>query len=329
MGKLIIVCGLPGSGKTTYARALTARGGLRFCPDEWMQALGLEIRDEGRRTRIEALQWQQAQELLYAGQTTVIEWGTWGRSERDTLRLGAREIGAQVELHYLSAPLDVLYERIRRRGMEDPPITWADLAHWEGIFQAPTEEELALFDQGRVVEQTAPPSRTAEHQDALVAFSARRFEPSDRNAVQAIRQHSFQSVFDSFRRLLGDEIFQAEYGDAHESQAGYLDSICQTESGKEVYVLLASGRVIGFVGLSADLDRRRGEIDLNAVAPEHQGHGGGQFMYAFALRRLKELGVSVVRVSTGADSSHAAARRAYEGVGFRAAIPTMTMYRLL
>jgi GNAT superfamily N-acetyltransferase len=170
---------------------------------------------------------------------------------------------------------------------------------------------------------------TRRDQHPGVEFAMRRFEPSDRDAIQAIRQRAFQPVFDSFRRLLGDEIFRAEYDDADESQAGYLDSICQHESNVEVYVLLAPDRVIGFVGLSADVDRSRGEIDLNAVDPEHQGQGGGQFMYAFALRRLKELGVSVVRVSTGNDSSHGPARRAYEGVGFNAWVPSVTMYRLL
>ena len=52
-----------------------------------------------------------------------VEWGTWGRSERDALRLGARAFGAVVELHYCSAPIDVHFERIQRRGMENPPLT--------------------------------------------------------------------------------------------------------------------------------------------------------------------------------------------------------------
>ena len=76
----------------------------------------------------------------------IIEWGTWGRSERDTLRLEARALGAAVELHYVSAPAEVLFDRIRRRGLENPPIERADLDRWIAIFQAPTPEEMALFD---------------------------------------------------------------------------------------------------------------------------------------------------------------------------------------
>jgi predicted kinase len=146
--RLIIVCGLPGSGKTAHAKLLEARlGAIRFSPDEWMDALSLDLYDEGSRGKIEALQWKFAQDLLARGLTVIIEWGTWGRSERDTLRLGARALGAAVELHYLSAPVDVLFDRIQRRGTEKPAIERDQLLRWVEIFQVPTPEEIALFDK--------------------------------------------------------------------------------------------------------------------------------------------------------------------------------------
>ena len=146
--RLIIVCGLPGSGKTTVAKMLANRlHAIRFAPDEWMDSLSINLWDEEKRAKIEALQWKLCQELLALGLTVIIEWGTWGRTERDTLRLGARALGAAVELHYLSASVDVLMERIQRRRMEDPPIERDALSRWLEAFQAPTPEEMALFDQ--------------------------------------------------------------------------------------------------------------------------------------------------------------------------------------
>jgi predicted kinase len=157
--RLIVLCGLPGSGKTTLAKRLEGRlQGIRFCADEWMAALSIDIYDEAMRTKIEALQWEFAQQLLVLDQTVIIEWGTWGRSERDTLRLGARALGAAVELHYLLEPPDVLFERIQRRGMENPPIEREAISRWLEMFQAPTPDEMALFDEPSTPELDPPQS---------------------------------------------------------------------------------------------------------------------------------------------------------------------------
>ena len=146
-GRLVIVCGLPGAGKTTFAKSLESRlRAVRLSPDEWMDALAINLWGERSRGKIEALQWTLAQQLLRLGLKVIIEWGTWGRSERDTLRWGARNIGAAVELHYLEVPADILFERIRKRAMEDPPIERHELQKWYRAFQAPTSEEMALFD---------------------------------------------------------------------------------------------------------------------------------------------------------------------------------------
>lgn len=153
IARLIIVCGLPGSGKTTYSKQLQSRvGGIRLCADEWMDALAIDLWDEAARAKMEALQWQVGQQLLALGLTVIVEWGTWGRSERDGLRMRARELGAAVELHYLSAPVAVLFERLQARGMENPAITKEQLLQWAEIFQAPTEEEMGMFDRGVALE---------------------------------------------------------------------------------------------------------------------------------------------------------------------------------
>ncbi len=159
--RLILVCGLPGSGKTTVAKDLEAKlRAVRFAPDEWMHALSLNLWDEEKRARIEALQWDLAQQLLALGLTVIIEWGTWARSERDTLRLAARRLGAAVELRYLDVPADVLFARIRERAAEDPPITRDDIDHWLAVFQPPTADELALFDEP-ILSRTLPSARLA------------------------------------------------------------------------------------------------------------------------------------------------------------------------
>jgi predicted kinase len=145
--RLIVVCGLPGAGKTTFARDLANRvSAIRLSADDWLDFLQID-RSERMRERLEALQWKLARDLLARGLIVVIEWGTWARSERDSLRTGARALGARVELHFLDAPIDVLLERLHRRNRESPPITRDELLRWSQFFEAPTPEEIALFDR--------------------------------------------------------------------------------------------------------------------------------------------------------------------------------------
>jgi predicted kinase len=147
---LYLVCGLPGAGKTTLARELTASSGaVRMCADEWMAFLGVGLWEEGVRSRVEALQWSLGRELLSAGVSVAVEWGTWGRSERERLRSEAASLGARTELYVLDPPLSVLFDRVSARGMESPAITLEDLERWSAQFERPGAAERARWDAVR------------------------------------------------------------------------------------------------------------------------------------------------------------------------------------
>ena len=150
MTRLILMCGLPGSGKTTQARHLAAAlPAIRLSPDEWLTGLGLNIFDIARRDRIEQLLWQHAQHLLHLGQDVILENGFWSRTERDGYRDTARALGATVHLHYLDTPLDVL--KHRRRDL----LTAAQMDDCAALFEAPGPAELATYDPP-VTPATAP-----------------------------------------------------------------------------------------------------------------------------------------------------------------------------
>jgi len=147
-GRLVVVCGLPGAGKTTYAKGLVAANpdAVRLCPDDWMGAAGINLWDGTAREQIESCQWALARAFLAQGRTAIIEWGTWSRNERDTLRMGARALGASAELHFLDVPVEVLFERVKARKMESPAISLDDLRKWSEVFERPDAAEMALFD---------------------------------------------------------------------------------------------------------------------------------------------------------------------------------------
>jgi predicted kinase len=107
--RLVLLCGLPASGKTTLAReAADAYRAVRLDPDACESALDVDPFDERFQAKLEAQFWELTKRLLVLGISVVLERGFWARSERDEKREAARTLGVAVELRFLDAPYDEL-----------------------------------------------------------------------------------------------------------------------------------------------------------------------------------------------------------------------------
>lgn len=159
-GTLILVCGLPGSGKTTYAKRLEAkRNAIRMCPDDWIEALLEDPQDEREKGRlrdvVENLQWDLAKGYLDKGLTVILENGFWSEEERSQYAMEALALGARIELYAMdSSNLDELWRRIEARNQTLTTTTWVmsreeHEPQWAG-YEAPTFQEIAFYDDGGI-----------------------------------------------------------------------------------------------------------------------------------------------------------------------------------
>ena len=148
---LYMLCGLPGSGKTTRARELEAAGaGVLLNADAWVCQLYPDdaesaARDE-RKGLVEQVQWELAERLLTGGISVILDWGVWMRAERDHYRQRCHALGANVQTVFLDAPIVTLHQRVAQRNGNLPPGTFRvsaeELDGWAALFEPPTQEEM-------------------------------------------------------------------------------------------------------------------------------------------------------------------------------------------
>jgi GNAT superfamily N-acetyltransferase len=147
--------------------------------------------------------------------------------------------------------------------------------------------------------------------------------------MQQLRQAAFKPVFQSFRELVGEDVYALSLSTADNEQADHLTRLCRPESQQQVFVALIDHHIVGFVSFSLNPEKLTGEIGLNAVHPDHAGQGIGTTLYQFATDEMKRSGMLLATVGTGGDSSHAPAQRAYRKAGFGPSLPSVWMYKIL
>lgn len=158
-GRVHLLYGLVGSGKTTLARALCADGStVRFTLDEWMirlyPALPFDSADYGRQAEVvKDLIWSVAEQVLRSGADVVLDWNSWSRARRAWALHRAAAVPAEVILHRLGASVDQaaawLAERARDpRAVYVHPIIRKGNEHLASIMEPPSEAEgFSIIDE--------------------------------------------------------------------------------------------------------------------------------------------------------------------------------------
>jgi predicted kinase len=114
-----VLCGPTGSGKTTFAKRLQAKGAVHLCIDAWMLRLhGATLPRPLFEQKLAAcfdLMIELAADIARTGTPVVMDAGFWHRQRRVSARQRLRELGVTTVLHYLELPADERWRRLELR----------------------------------------------------------------------------------------------------------------------------------------------------------------------------------------------------------------------
>ena len=147
-------------------------------------------------------------------------------------------------------------------------------------------------------------------------LSIRQVSSNDVEDVVELSLLAWVPVFESFERILGSAIYKLIWPDWKAGQREAIEKVCADGDKTVVWVAELNGAVVGFLAYQLSTEDKTGEVQLLAVHPEYQNRGIATELNTFALGKMKDAGMKMAKVETGADPSHAPARSSYEKAGY-------------
>lgn len=153
--QVVLLCGISGSGKTFYAKALETKGYMRLSADEiaWrrygsgLQSMSPEQQQAAYADANRKLL-NNLEQALQNNRMVVVDSTLCKRYKRDEMRELCRSYGIEPQLVYMKATKETLLRRLAQRngiGANDQCVTPSQLENFHIGFEAPEDDEEALL----------------------------------------------------------------------------------------------------------------------------------------------------------------------------------------
>ncbi|WP_198295489.1 ATP-binding protein [Diaminobutyricimonas sp. LJ205] len=155
---VVMMCGVAGSGKTTYATGLEQQGFVRLSIDEAIWAAigkdGAELEPaeyEEHKAAAERVLESELLRLIADGRSAVLDYSFWQKATRDRYKALIEQGGGQWELVYLRVPASTLRRRLAARneltGANAVTVSEELLDRYLTGFEAPRGEGERIIEQ--------------------------------------------------------------------------------------------------------------------------------------------------------------------------------------
>jgi predicted kinase len=151
-GLVLLMCGMAGSGKTTFSQALELRGFARLSIDEVMWTRfgrhGIDYPAADYRSLLERAHAELSDRLaaVMARRTpAVVDSAFWNRADRDRHKVLVEQAGCRWQIVYMQTPLELVRNRLSQRNFRfdaNAPYAITDdiLTRYAAAFEPPLDE---------------------------------------------------------------------------------------------------------------------------------------------------------------------------------------------
>lgn len=210
MSKVIMMCGVCGSGKTTYAKKKEQEGYIRLSIDEEMWKLygrkGIDYPEEQYEKlseQVEAALQKKLLSLIQQGKDVVIDFSFWSKENRNFYKELIQKAGAETELVYMKASKELLQKRLYKRNQvlnANSPFVITDeiLEHHYHAFQEPCGEgEKVILQKEDIIQYE-------DHSQSATGFLW--FDKNQNLEVAQHWQNHFRWALGKFNKTFKDEL---------------------------------------------------------------------------------------------------------------------------